>query len=147
MKKTILTLMMIVLLFTNVPIDALTDYEQSKLKIIIAYDQIAETRIRESLKLSFPEYESFFKKHRIINIMIEGNDDFCANEFMVSDGRGGIEAVLMLFTTHNEWIADYCHNVKGYTWGLLFIPLGRSKLDFTFRNIKGMMDIGVKYQT
>lgn len=145
MKKTILTLTMLVLLFA-VPTNS-EYYPASSLKIIIAYDQDTESRTKESLKVSFPEYGGFFKKHRIINIMIEGSDEFCANEFMVSDGSAGIEVVLMLFTAHNEWIADYCHNVKGYTWGLLFIPLGKSRLDFNFRNVNGRMDIGVEYQT
>ena len=121
-------------------------HDTSKLKIIIAYDQNYETKIKESLKASFPGYEGFFNKHRIINIMIEGSDEFCANEFLVTDGRNdGIEVVLMLFTAHNEWIADYCHKVTGYTWGLLFVPLGKSNLNFNFRNINGAMDIGVEY--
>lgn len=142
MKKIILMLMMIVLLFA---VQIKGQDLSSRLKIIIAYDQTMESRTRESLKQSFPHYEDFFNKHRIINIMLQGSDEFCANEFLVSDGRKGIEAVLMLFTAHNEWITDYCHKVKGYTWGLLFVPLGRSRLDFNFRNVNGRMDIGGEY--
>ena len=54
-----------------------------------------------------------------------------------------IEAVLLIFTAQNEWIATYCHKVFGFTWGYIFIPFenGNHELGFVYRNKYGKIEI------
>ena len=52
----------------------------SDLYFVIAYDQPSEPVIRENLKRNFPAQEKFLNERRIVQLIIHGSDEFCANE-------------------------------------------------------------------
>ena len=138
------------LILLTFPIPAYTEMHKtySDLYIVIAYDQPSEPAIKENLKKNFPAQEKFFNEHRVVRIIIHGSDDFCANEFIVTNGSKSIEAVLLIFTAQNEWIATYCHKVLGFTWGYIFIPIenGNNELGFVYKNKYGKIEIAREVQ-
>src|SRR3972149_2956394 len=120
----------------------------SALYFVIAYDQPSESAIRQGLKRNFPDKEKFLNTHRIVQLIIHGSDEFCANEFIVTNGVKSIEAVLLIFTAQNEWIATYCHKVIGFTWGYIFIPIenGNQEIGFIYKNKYGKIEIAREMQ-
>ncbi len=136
MKRLAPVLLVFVVLM---PFHASAYQEHTGLDIKVWHNSVTERKVKEMLNKEAPEMKDFIDSHRVLNVLISGNEIFCINEFVVYDRGGGIvRAVMLLFSSRNERIDTYCHPVNGFSYGFLFIPRSKSvDIDFSYKSLRG----------